>query len=162
MTLSRLSPEELDEIRKIRERLRRGIESFSREGRLFRLAFIFLNAYAVLFIATSTLFPDLVFYSGDLAILKDDYEQLLRVRTLVALIAIILTNLTYFFRAGFHLAVLLTLIMTTYYSIDMYVMYGEFIRKTENIFVGFFFLARPLVIASLAYLLIQKSDGLFR
>ena len=162
MTLSRLSPEELDEIRKIRERLRRGIESFSREGRLFRLAFIFLNAYAVLFISTSTLFPDLVFYSGDLAILKDDYEQLLRVRTLVALIAIILINLTYFFRAGFHLAVLFTLIMTTYYSIDMYVMYGEFIRKTENIFVGFFFLARPLVIASLAYLLIQKSDGLFR
>jgi len=129
---------------------------------LFRLAFIFLNAYAVLFIATSTLFPDLVFYSGDLAILKDDYEQLLRARTLVALIAIILINLTYFFRSGFQFAVLFTLIMTTYYSIDMYVMFGEFIRKTDSAFVGFFFLARPLVIASLAYLLIRKSDGLLR
>jgi hypothetical protein len=61
VTASRLSPEELDEIRKIRERLRLGIESFSREGLLFKLAFIFLNTYAVLFIATSTLFPDLVF-----------------------------------------------------------------------------------------------------
>jgi hypothetical protein len=162
VTASRLSPGELVEIRKIRERLLRGIESFSREGRLFRLAFIFLNAYAVLFIATSTLFPDLVFYSGDLAILKDDYEQLLRARTLVALIAVILINLTYFFRAGFQLAILFTLIMTTYYSIDMYVMFGEFIWKTESAFVGFFFLARPLVIASLAYLLIRKSDGLFR
>ncbi len=162
MTVSRLSPEELDEIRKIRDRLRRGIESFSREGRLFRLAFIFLNTYVVLFIATSTLFPDLVFYSGDLAILKDDFEQLLRARTLVALIAVILINIAYFFCAGFQLAILFALVMTTYYSIDMYVMYGEFIRKTENIFVGFFFLARPLVIASLAYLLIRKSDGLFR
>ncbi|MDA0687569.1 MAG: hypothetical protein O2948_02905 [Proteobacteria bacterium] len=162
MTASRLSPEELDEIRKIRERLRLGIESFSREGLLFKLAFIFLNTYAVLFIATSTLFPDLVFLSGDLAILKDDYEQLLRARTLVALIAIIFLNIAYFFRVGFQLAILFTLVMTTYYSIDMYVMYGEFIRKTENIFVGFFFLARPLVIASLVYLLIRKSDGLFR
>lgn len=162
MTASRLSPEELDEIRMIRERLRRGIESFSREGLLFKLAFIFLNTYAVLFIATSTLFPDLVFYSGDLAILKDDYEQLLRARTLVALIAIIFVDIAYFFRAGFQLAILFTLIMTTYYSLDMYVMYGEFLRKTENIFVGFFFLARPLVIASLVYLLIRKSDGLFR
>jgi hypothetical protein len=162
VTASRLSPEELDEIRMIRERLRRGIESFSREGRLFRLAFIFLNSYAVLFISTSALFPDLVFYSGDLEILKDDYEQLLRARTLVALIAIIFVDIAYFFRAGFQLAILFTLIMTTYYSLDMYVMYGEFLRKTENIFVGFFFLARPLVIASLVYLLIRKSDGLFR
>jgi hypothetical protein len=162
VTASRLSPEELDEIRMIRERLRRGIESFSREGRLFRSAFIFLNSYAVLFISTSALFPDLVFYSGDLEILKDDYEQLLRARTLVALIAIIFVDIAYFFRAGFQLAILFTLIMTTYYSLDMYVMYGEFLRKTENIFVGFFFLARPLVIASLVYLLIRKSDGLFR
>jgi hypothetical protein len=129
---------------------------------LFRSAFIFLNSYAVLFISTSALFPDLVFYSGDLEILKDDYEQLLRARTLVVLIAIIFVDIAYFFRAGFQLAILFTLIMTTYYSLDMYVMYGEFLRKTENIFVGFFFLARPLVIASLVYLLIRKSDGLFR
>ena len=149
-----LSEEELLELSKISSGRNVFISRFVEQNLVFRSASIFLALTAVLVFV----FSPFVYVSGidPTDIVAQSYRVLLRVRLFI-IIAFAIGLVVSFYDGRVFRGFLLTLIIVlSYYSIDMYYFYNEYLSQSDIVFQVLYY-TRPVLFVALILMYINYN-----
>ena len=141
--MNNLSEEELLELGKINASPDQAYRRFLSEHFIFRISYVFLSLYAFSFFVYANFATQNNVFPVGLEIINTTYVEVLQARLFVMIIIFVLIHFTYVYDKFFKIVIVSVLLLLSNYSIDMYLIFGEYLSEV-TIYGRFFWLTRPL------------------